>query len=108
MHNVRMVSIASLSMGSLSSAGNSVLAVWVMVHLPRYAASSGPQGQLPSTERYRYRQSAERLPSGLKGRSSQRDSVAQQQVATYGMLSTAADSRAEPRARNHRMGRVGR
>src|SRR5215207_3019667 len=64
MHKVRMVSIASLSMGSLSSAGNSVLAVWVMVHLPRYAASSGPQGQLPSTERYRYPQSAERLPSG--------------------------------------------
>src|ERR687897_2447262 len=63
MHNVRMVSMASLSMGSLSSAGNSVL-VWVMVHLPRYAASSVPQGQLPSIERYRYPQSAERLPSG--------------------------------------------
>ena len=30
MHSVRMVSIASFSMGSLSRAGNSVLAVWVM------------------------------------------------------------------------------
>jgi hypothetical protein len=31
------VSMASFSMGSLSRAGKSVLAVWVMVNLPRCA-----------------------------------------------------------------------
>jgi hypothetical protein len=40
-----MVSIASFSMGSLSKAGNSVLAVWVMVNLPRCATCIGGRGQ---------------------------------------------------------------
>jgi hypothetical protein len=44
MHKVRIVSVASLSIGSRSRAGKSV-AVWVMINLPRCATSIEGRGQ---------------------------------------------------------------